>query len=118
MESLLVTGRVRSIGVSNFSIKNLETLLGTATVVPAVNQVEMHLCLPDEALKRYCEDKGIIVTAYSPLGEQSTHRLYLVSNKRMHCYKVARRSLTENLFFWTTQTFHASRGATKRRRVK
>lgn len=61
--------KLRNIGVSNFSVKNLEKLLQTAKVVPAVNQVEGHPYHPDEELVRYCESKGIHVTYYSPLGQ-------------------------------------------------
>lgn len=61
-------GKVRSIGVSNFSIKTLEQLLAKANVVPANNQVELHPCLPQEGLKKYCDEKGILLTAYSPFG--------------------------------------------------
>ncbi|KAI0686536.1 Aldo/keto reductase [Earliella scabrosa] len=68
MEKLLETGKVRSIGVSNFSIKLLDVLLKETSVVPATNQVELHPCLPSFELKRYCDEKGIILTAYSPLG--------------------------------------------------
>lgn len=42
MEKLLATGKVKNIGVANFAIPNLERLLKTAKVVPAVNQVELH----------------------------------------------------------------------------
>jgi glycerol 2-dehydrogenase (NADP+) len=42
MEKLLDTGKVKSLGVANFSIPNLERLLKVAKVVPAVNQVELH----------------------------------------------------------------------------
>ena len=66
--SISLLGKVRSIGVSNFSIKNLETLLAKANVVPATNQVELHPCLPQEDLKKYCDEKGISLTAYSPFG--------------------------------------------------
>ncbi|KAF9075631.1 Aldo/keto reductase [Rhodocollybia butyracea] len=69
MEKLLKGGKVKSIGVSNFSIKNLEILLPHCTVVPATNQVEMHPCLPQNDLKAYCASKGILLTAYSPLGQ-------------------------------------------------
>ncbi|KAF9075630.1 aldo/keto reductase [Rhodocollybia butyracea] len=69
MEKLLEGGKVKSIGVSNFSIKNLEILLPHCTVVPATNQVEMHPCLPQNDLKAYCASKGILLTAYSPLGQ-------------------------------------------------
>ncbi|EIM83985.1 Aldo/keto reductase [Stereum hirsutum FP-91666 SS1] len=73
MQSLLLThrSRIRSIGVSNFSIKTLNELLSDArvTVLPAVNQVECHPYLPNDELKKWCSEKGIAVTAYSPLGQ-------------------------------------------------
>jgi len=68
MEKLMGTGKVRAIGVSNFSIKNLEILLKTATIVPAVNQVELHPLLAQNDLVKYCKEKGIMLTAYSPTG--------------------------------------------------
>lgn len=72
MQTLLQThkSQLRSIGVSNFSIKTLTQLLADerVTVIPATNQVELHPYLPQEALKKYCEEKGILLTAYSPLG--------------------------------------------------
>ncbi|KAF9078475.1 aldo/keto reductase [Rhodocollybia butyracea] len=68
MEKLLEHGKVKSIGVSNFSIKNLEILLAHCSIIP-INQVEMHPCLPQNDLKVYCDSKGIILTAYSPLGQ-------------------------------------------------
>jgi len=69
MVKLLDTGECKAIGVSNFSIKNLEILLAKTDVVPAVNQIELHPCLPQFDLVEYCEKKGIHVTAYSPLGQ-------------------------------------------------
>ena len=82
MEKLLETGKVRSIGVSNFSVKLLETLLNETTVVPAVNQVEMHPCLPYFDLKKYCDEKGIVLTAYSPLGDATGHSHAVAANRR------------------------------------
>lgn len=63
-------GKVRSIGVSNFTVKTLTTLLSDprVTVVPAVNQVEMHPYFPQMDLKDFCLERGIVLTAYSPLG--------------------------------------------------
>jgi len=69
MEKLLPTGKVKSIGVSNFSIKTLKELLPHCNVIPVTNQVELHPCLPSFELKTFCEDKGILLTAYSPLGQ-------------------------------------------------
>ncbi|QRV84038.1 aldo/keto reductase family protein [Ceratobasidium sp. AG-Ba] len=69
MEKLLETGKLKHIGVSNFSVKNLEILLEKATVVPSANQVELHPCYPQNKLLEYCRSKGIQVTAYCPLGQ-------------------------------------------------
>lgn len=81
MEKLLETGKVKSIGVSNFSIKTLEILLPHVKVVPAVNQVEVHPCLPQEDLIKYCEEKGILIVAYSPLGVLPIGSLLSADNK-------------------------------------
>ncbi|TDL29124.1 Aldo/keto reductase [Rickenella mellea] len=72
MEGLLETGKVKSIGVSNFSIKTLEQLLPHAKVIPAVNQVELHPALQQPELLAYCKSKGIHLTAYTPLGSGSS----------------------------------------------
>ncbi|KAF8913292.1 reductase AKOR2 [Mucidula mucida] len=71
MEALLETGKVKAIGVSNFSPKTLDPLLETAKVVPAVNQVELHPYLVQEDLRQYCKDKGIMITAYTPSGRET-----------------------------------------------
>ncbi|KAJ0159407.1 D-galacturonate reductase [Colletotrichum tanaceti] len=68
VEKLLDTGKVRSIGVCNYSVKYLEELLPQAKVVPAVNQIENHPSLPQQEIVDYCKDKGIHIMAYSPLG--------------------------------------------------
>lgn len=60
--------KLKAIGVSNFSIKFLEILLKEAKITPAVNQIELHPACPQLELVEYCRQKGIIVTAYSPLG--------------------------------------------------
>uniref|UniRef100_A0A060T5D7 ARAD1B10230p n=1 Tax=Blastobotrys adeninivorans TaxID=409370 RepID=A0A060T5D7_BLAAD len=70
MQRILASGKAKAIGVSNFSSQDIEGLLKapTTTVVPAVNQVELHPYLPQKKLVSYCQSKGIVVTAYSPLG--------------------------------------------------
>ncbi|CCM04047.1 uncharacterized protein FIBRA_06206 [Fibroporia radiculosa] len=72
MEEVYVKGKAKNIGVSNFSIQNLEKLLATAKIVPAMNQVEMHPLLAQEELRAYCASKGIVITAYSPTGYSNT----------------------------------------------
>ncbi|KAG8799787.1 hypothetical protein FRC18_008184 [Serendipita sp. 400] len=68
MDSHFHIGKVRTIGVSNFSVKTLEILLPHVKVVPAVNQIEMNPCLPNDEVFEYCKKKGIAVTAYTPMG--------------------------------------------------
>jgi len=67
MEKLVETGKVKAIGVSNFTIELLEHVLSVATIVPAVNQVELHPYLPQDRLVEFCKKHGIVVEAYSPL---------------------------------------------------
>ncbi|KAF2014259.1 protein GCY [Aaosphaeria arxii CBS 175.79] len=68
MEELYKSGKVRAIGVANWSIAYLEELAKKWTVVPAVNQVELHPFLPQHQLREYCNKLGILLEAYSPLG--------------------------------------------------
>ena len=67
MEKLREQGKVRSIGVSNFSIQDLELLKTVSDVVPAVNQVEFHPLFNHPDLKAYCQENGIALQAYAPL---------------------------------------------------
>ncbi|KAL2831419.1 hypothetical protein BDW59DRAFT_169691 [Aspergillus cavernicola] len=68
MENLLATGKVKAIGVANFSTVNLTKLLETAGVVPAVNQTEIQPLLPQDKLNAFCREKRIHQTAFGPLG--------------------------------------------------
>lgn len=61
---------MKAIGVANWSIPYLEELRKKWTVVPAVNQVELHPFLPQHALKSWCDEAGILLEAYSPLGSE------------------------------------------------
>lgn len=62
------TGKVKSIGVSNFNIKQVERLIKETGVTPAVNQVECHPYLPQNELLAHHKQHNIAITAYSPLG--------------------------------------------------
>ncbi|KAL2831133.1 NADP-dependent oxidoreductase domain-containing protein [Aspergillus cavernicola] len=68
MEALVAKGKVRSIGVSNFTQEKIEDLLKTARITPAVNQIEAHPYLQQRDLLEWSKKQGIIVTGYSPLG--------------------------------------------------
>ncbi|THH19806.1 hypothetical protein EW146_g1432 [Bondarzewia mesenterica] len=68
MEKLVPTGKVKAIGVSNFSIKTLEQLLEKAKIVPAANQVELSPILAQSDLVDFCRSKGIVIEAYGATG--------------------------------------------------
>ncbi|KAL5717006.1 3''-deamino-3''-oxonicotianamine reductase [Ranunculus cassubicifolius] len=73
MEECQRLGLTRSIGVSNFSVEELSELVTHATIPPAVNQVEMHPYWQQRELRDFCaKNRGIQVSAYSPLGGKGT----------------------------------------------
>mmetsp|Transcript_16641 Transcript_16641/g.27580 ORF Transcript_16641/g.27580 Transcript_16641/m.27580 type:complete len:327 (-) Transcript_16641:2245-3225(-) len=74
LEACVDMGLVRDIGVSNFSVKKLKTLLQTARIRPSVNQVERHPYLQQPELVQFCQAHGIVLTAYSPLGKGDRYR--------------------------------------------
>lgn len=74
LETLLTDGRVRAIGVSNFMPEVLTRLLGEASVVPAVNQVELHPYFQQKALQALHGEHGILTQAWSPIGGITSYR--------------------------------------------
>ncbi|KAK2777124.1 NAD/NADP-dependent indole-3-acetaldehyde reductase [Colletotrichum kahawae] len=67
MEELKLSGRVRSIGVSNFKLSHLRAILKTATVPPAINQIEYHPYIQDDYLLRFHKQHNIAIAAYGCL---------------------------------------------------
>jgi diketogulonate reductase-like aldo/keto reductase len=67
-ERLLAEGRVRAIGVCNFSPKHLDDLIARTAVVPAVNQVELHPFFIQKELREAHARLGIVTQAWSPIG--------------------------------------------------
>ncbi|PNS15309.1 hypothetical protein CAC42_5480 [Sphaceloma murrayae] len=84
MEKLLGTGKVKAIGVSNFTIAKLQDLLDRTSIVPAANQIEAHPYLQQPDLLKFCLDKGILVEAYSPLGNNQTGEPRTVDDAEVH----------------------------------
>lgn len=68
MEKLVEAGLVKNIGLSNFNSKQIQRVLDVASIKPVGNQIECHAYLHQSKLTSFCAEKGIIVTAYSPLG--------------------------------------------------
>lgn len=74
LETLLEQGKVRAIGVSNFMVGHLERLLAETTVVPAVNQIELHPYFIQQAVQDADAKHGILTQAWSPIGGITFYR--------------------------------------------
>jgi diketogulonate reductase-like aldo/keto reductase len=74
LETLLADGKVRAIGVSNFMPDHLRRLLAQASMVPAVNQIEVHPYFQQRALQRFHAEQGILTQAWSPIGGITAYR--------------------------------------------
>lgn len=68
-EDILRAGKARAIGVSNFQPAHLDRLAEESTVVPAVNQIELHPALQQHELRAYHQAHGIATEAWSPLAQ-------------------------------------------------
>ncbi|MGW4567351.1 aldo/keto reductase [Streptomyces sp. NPDC004561] len=71
MVKLREDGLVRSIGVSNFTPEHVVRLEKETGVLPSVNQIELHPMFPQEELRAFHADKGIVTESWSPLGRGS-----------------------------------------------
>lgn len=74
LEKLLEDGKVRAIGVSNFMVEHLERLLDATTVVPAVNQIEVHPYFQQREVQAFNADHGILTQAWAPIGGITFYR--------------------------------------------
>lgn len=78
-------GLARSIGVCNFNINHLQTLLDQTGVLPVVNQIELHPGFQQDALRKYHSERGIVTEAWSPLGQgQSLQEPVITELARKH----------------------------------
>ncbi|KFY90932.1 hypothetical protein V498_05750 [Pseudogymnoascus sp. VKM F-4517 (FW-2822)] len=76
----LPKSKARSIGVSNFTIQHLETIIKATGVAPAANQIERHPVLRQDDLITYCKDKSIHIIAYSAFGNNMFNVPLLVNH--------------------------------------
>lgn len=67
LEEIQASGGAKNIGVSNYTVRHLKEMKQYAKLMPAVNQVELHVFLQQPELIAYCQQEGIVVEAYSPL---------------------------------------------------
>ena len=66
LEEAYEAGKIRAIGVSNFEIDDLNNIMAGGRVIPAVNQIRVHIGHVPTELIDFCEQNGILVEAYSP----------------------------------------------------
>ncbi|MFD6836218.1 aldo/keto reductase [Streptomyces diastaticus] len=69
LEKIYSEGRARAVGVSNFLPEHLERLIDATSVIPAVNQIELHPHLQQRAAREYHDEQGITTEAWSPLSQ-------------------------------------------------
>ncbi len=74
LQKLLTDGKVRAIGVSNFMVEHLTTLLEQTDVVPAVNQIEVHPYFQQRDVEAFGTERGILTQAWSPIGGITSYR--------------------------------------------
>jgi diketogulonate reductase-like aldo/keto reductase len=67
LEEAYKAGKLRAIGVSNFEKADIENILASCSITPMVNQILAHISNTPAELIQYCQDKGILVEAYSPI---------------------------------------------------
>ena len=67
LEDAYMAGKLKAIGVSNFLIEDIESLLETAKIKPMVNQILLHISNTPMELVEYCQKNSIVVAAYSPI---------------------------------------------------
>ena len=69
LEDLAAQGLIKAIGVSNFEPEHLEDILEAGSVVPAINQVELHPAFQQRTVRAFGEERGILTEAWGPLGQ-------------------------------------------------
>ncbi|KMY53135.1 glyoxal reductase [Bacillus sp. FJAT-27231] len=99
LEKLYSEGAAKAIGVCNFQIHHLEELLAVCNEVPAINQIENHPYLTQEKLRAYCQEKNIVVEAWSPIARNK-----LASEPTLnHLAKKYNKSVTQVILRWHLQ---------------
>lgn len=68
MEEAYTEGKIKALGVSNFTIEDIQNIQENASIKPMVNQIEVHVGQTPVELINFCHENGIIVEAYSPIG--------------------------------------------------
>lgn len=87
LEDAYFSGKVRAIGVSNFQINDLENIIRNCRIIPMVNQLLAHVGQIPNDIISYCQNKGILVEAYSPIAHGEASRINSVSDLAVKYHK-------------------------------
>lgn len=68
LEKLVKAGKIKSIGVSNFNIQQLQDVLDNCEIKPVNNQVELNPYLQSDELVEFCKKNNVVVSCYGPIG--------------------------------------------------
>lgn len=75
LEQAYKEGKLRAIGISNFPVEKIQEVLDQCEIRPAVMQVECHPYYPAESVKEFCNEHGIVLQSWYPLGHGSSDML-------------------------------------------
>ncbi|WP_031391047.1 aldo/keto reductase family protein [Kineothrix alysoides] len=106
MEKMYKEGLVKSIGVCNFNIHHLEELRQQASIIPSVNQFEIHPLFTQDNLINYCQANNILPIAYSPIG-----RMHDVLINAKPVYELSRKygkTPVQIILRWHYQLYHVA----------
>ena len=101
MEELYLAGKIKAIGVSNFTLPQIEELMTYATIKPVMNQVETHVFFQQEQFRRELEQQGIQLQTWSPFAERRNN---LFTNETLtNIAKKHRKSIAQVCLRWHYQ---------------
>lgn len=103
MEEAIAAGKIRSIGLSNWYIKELSTLLPKVKTMPALVQNEIHPYYQDSEVVHFIRSKGIVVQGWYPLGDLGHNRELLAEPVLKEIAKAHRKSLVQVILRWNLQ---------------
>ncbi|XP_046869126.1 aldo-keto reductase family 1 member A1-A [Drosophila willistoni] len=98
MEELVKLGLVRSIGLSNFNMEQIQRIIQCSSSKPVVNQIEIWPGFMQKDLVDYCRYNGIVVTAFAPLGQPNREKhtpIYFFSEGMKRLVKKYKRSAAQ-----------------------
>lgn len=103
MERYVKEGKIRSLGVSNFYIKEMSEFLPKVSIKPVLDQNEIHPYYQDKAVTKYLHDNGIVVEAWYPLGGRGFNSELMKEPVIMDIARKHGKSLVQTILRWDLQ---------------